>query len=92
MQEDIKMKKALSVAAVVVGALVLLSVSGPSIAALLAAVSPAASVGIIGGADGPTAIMVAGTNSPLFFIVPVIIGILLIAVGIWGIKKLKQSV
>lgn len=86
------MKKALSVAAVVVGALVLLSVFGPSIAALLSAVSPAASVGIIGGADGPTAIMVAGTNSPLFVIVPVIIGILLIAVGIWGIKKLKQSV
>jgi len=44
------------------------------------------SVGIIGGADGPTAILVAGPTWPIW-VVPCV----LLAVGIWGLWRLSKD-
>lgn len=48
-----------------------------------------ASVGIIGGADGPTAIFVAGKPSWLGIILGIVIGLLVVAMIIHHIKKKK---
>ena len=60
-------------------ALLYLSLSDP--------LSQAASVGIIGGADGPTAIFVTTRVPELYcFVIPA----LLLAVGIWGFVRLRK--
>ena len=85
------MKKILSIISISVGGLVLLGVAIPPIVgAVLKAQTAAGSVGIIGGADGPTAIFLAGTLGAGSVIVEVLIGVLLIAVGIWGLRKLRK--
>ena len=53
-------------------------------------VEEAASIGIIGGADGPTAIMVFGSLGIGALIVEILVGILLIIAGIWGCRKCKK--
>ena len=46
-----------------------------------------ASIGIIGGADGPTAIFVTGSSPAWYhFVIPVV----LIGVGIWGFLRLRK--
>ena len=86
------MKKALSIISIIAGGLVLLGVATPLIIGLvLKAQSAASTVGIIGGADGPTAIMLVGTIGAGSVIVEIVIGVLLIGLGIWGLKKLKNS-
>jgi len=62
----------------------------PIVGAVLKAQMAAGSVGIIGGADGPTAIFLAGTIGVGSVIAEIVIGVLLIAVGIWGLRKLKK--
>ena len=57
---------------------------------LLKAQAEAGTIGIIGGADGPTAIMLVGTIGAGSVVVEVLIGVLLIAVGIRGLKKQKK--
>lgn len=84
------MKKTISVISIIGGGLVLLSVVIPMIAGLILKAQAASSVGIIGGADGPTAIMLVGVIGTGSVIVEVVVGVLLIAVGIWGLKKLKK--
>ena len=85
------MKKVLSIISIISGALVLLSVATPMIVGLvLNAQTASGSVGIIGGADGPTAIFLAGTIGAGGVILEVVIGVLMIAVGIWGLKKYKK--
>lgn len=81
------MKKVLSIIGIITGSLVLLSVVAPIIMGIILKVQVANSVGIIGGADGPTAIMIVGTGS---IIVEIVIGVLLIVAGIWGLKKFKK--
>ncbi len=49
------------------------------------------SVGIIGGADGPTAVLVVGTLSAGSTVLEIVFGIILIAAGIWGIRKCKKQ-
>lgn len=49
---------------------------------------PAASVGIIGGADGPTAIFVTGMAKPDW---QLILWIVLLVVGITGLRKLRGN-
>lgn len=84
------MKKALSIISIIAGGLVLLGVAAPLIIGLvLKAQSAASTVEIIGGADGPTAIMLVGTIGAGSVIVEILIGVLLIAVGIWGLRKCK---
>lgn len=85
------MKKVLSIIGIIVGSLVLLSVVAPMIMGVILKVQVVAnSVGIIGGADGPTAIMLVGTVGVGNIIIEIVIGVLLIAAGIWGMKKFKK--
>lgn len=85
------MKKFLSIISIIAGGLVLLGVAIPPIVgAVLKEQTAASSVGIIGGADGPTAIFLAGTIGVGSVIVEIVIGVLLIAVGIWGLRNLKK--
>ena len=88
------MKKAISIIAIAAGALVLLSVAAPIlIGAILEfqmEAQVAGSVGIIGGADGPTAIMVTGVSRVGSAVIEVIVGALLIVTGIWGLRKSKK--
>lgn len=84
------MKKAISVISVVVGILVLFSVFSPMVINTVAAVPASSSIGIIGGADGPTVITVSGPMSTGGMILAIAIGVLILALGIWGIRKLKK--
>lgn len=84
------MKKVLSIISIIVGGLVLIGVVAPMIMGAILKSQMASSVGIIGGADGPTAIMVAGAIGGSSVIVEIVIGVLLIAGGIWGLKKIKK--
>ena len=49
---------------------------------------PAASVGIIGGADGPTAIFVTGMAKPDW---QLILWIVLLVIGMTGLRKLRGN-
>ena len=85
------MKKTVSILSIIAGGLVLLGVAVPWIMGLIVkAQTAASSVGIIGGADGPTAIMLVGVIGTGSVIVEVVVGFLLIAVGIWGLIKIKK--
>ena len=85
------MKKTLSIISVIAGCLMLLSVAAPWIIGLiLKAQTAASSVTIIGGADGPTAIFLTGTIGAGGVIAEIVIGVLLIAVGICSLKRLKK--
>lgn len=81
------MKKILSIISIIAGGLVLLGVAAPMIMGVVLKAQAASAVGIIGGADGPTAIMLVGTIGAGSVVVEVAIGILLLAVGIWGLRK-----
>ena len=84
------MKKVLSIMGIIVGSLFLLSVIAPIIMGIILNGQVVNSVGIIGGADGPTAIMIVGTVGVGSIIIEIGIGILLIVAGIWGLKKFKK--
>ena len=85
------MKKVLSIIGIIAGSLVLLSVVAPMIMGVILKVQVVAnSVGIIGGADGPTAIMLVGTVGVGNIIIEIVIGVLLIVAGICGLKKFKK--
>ena len=83
------MKKALSIAAIAIGTLVMLSVIATRMIGTLVGVPTVDSVGMIGGADGPTVIMLSGTLGAGSVIIAIAIGFLLIAAGVWGLKKIK---
>lgn len=85
------MKKAISIISIIAGGLVLLSVVAPVIiGAILKAQAAANSIGIIGGADGPTAIVLVGSVGAGSVIIEIVIGVLLIVAGIWGLRKIKK--
>lgn len=84
------MKKVLSIIAIVVGGLVLLSVIAPMVIGAILTSQASGSVGIIGGADGPTAVFVVGTFGAGGVIIESVIGVLLVAVGIWGLVKSRK--
>ncbi len=90
-----KMRKEISVAVIAIGMLILLGSAVPMLIGVIVAVtaelSMPASVGIIGGADGPTAIMISSISGIGGTVVMIVIGILLIAAGIWGLIKAKKS-
>lgn len=87
-------KKIISIAVILVGAFMVISGVAPMIVgAILEARMEAQidnSVGIIGGADGPTAVMVVGTLEMGSVIAKILIGVFLVAVGIWGCRKSKR--
>lgn len=84
------MKKVISIISIVVGGLVLLSVIAPMVIGAVLNSQASDSVGIIGSADGPTAIFVVGTFGAGSVIIESAIGVLLVAVGIWGLIKSKK--
>ena len=88
------MKKVISIIAIVAGVLVLLSVAAPIVVGAILEIQMkaqiAGSVGIIGGADGPTAVMVTGVSSMGSAVTEVIVGVLLIVAGVWGLRKCKK--
>ena len=89
-------KKVLSIIVLILGILIVLSNMAPMIISaimrMLISNSIGSSVGIIGGADGPTTIMVAGIvgASVLRVVGEILVGVLLIVAGILGIKKSKR--
>jgi len=85
------MKKALSIISIIAGSLMLLSVVAPMIIGAILEAKATGAIGIIGGADGPTAIFVAGKLGAGSIIVEVLIGVLLVGIGIWGIRKIKKQ-
>ena len=88
-------KKVLSIIVLILGVLIVLSNIAPMIVGAIMRMqisnSIGSSMGIIGGADGPTAIMVAGIVGATVFrvIAKIVVGVLLIVAGILGIKKYK---
>ena len=84
------MKKVLSILAIIVGSLAILSGAVPMLIGIIVGMSTPSSVGIIGGADGPTTIMIAGSASIWSIIIVLTIGILLLAIGICSLIKLKK--
>ena len=85
------MKKVLSIISIVAGGLIILSVIVPMIIGAILTSQPAGSVGIIGGADGSTAVFVVGTFGAGSVIIESVIGVLLVVVGIWGLHKCKNK-
>ncbi len=87
-------KKIISIVLMIVGAFMVIGSVAPIIVgAILEArmeAQIANSVGIIGGADGPTAVMVVGTLGMGSVIAKILIGVFLVAVGIWGCRKSKR--
>ena len=89
-------KKVLSIIVLILGVLIVLSNITPMIVGAIMRMqisnSIGSSMGIIGGADGPTAIMVAGIVGATVFrvIAKIVVGVLLIVAGILGIKKYKR--
>ena len=84
------MKKVLSIISIIAGGLVLLSVTAPVIMGAILKAQAASTVGIIGGADGPTSIMLVGVIGTGSVIFEIVIGAFLIAVGIWGLRKIMK--
>ena len=85
------MKKALSIISIIAGGLVLLSVVAPIvIGAILKVQTTTNSISILGGADGPTAIMLVRTIGAGNVIIEIVIGVLLIVTGIWGLRQIKK--
>ena len=91
-----KGKKVLSIIVLILGILIVLGNMAPMIIGAVMRMqlsnSMRSSVGIIGGADGPTAILVAGVVGATAFrvIAKIVVGVLLIVAGILGIKKNKR--
>ena len=87
------MKKIISIIAIIAGALVLLSVAAPALIGFILEfqmkAQVAGSVGIIGGADGQTSIMVTGVTRVGSVVTEVVAGVLLVIAGIWGLRKRK---
>lgn len=90
-----KGKKVLSIIVLIIGVLIVLGNAAPMIITAIMSMqisnSVGSSVGIIGGADGPTTIMVAGIVGATVFsvIAKILVGVLLIVAGILGLKKSK---
>ena len=85
------MKKVISIIAIIAGGLVLLSVVAPMIIGVILKAKVSGSVAIIGGADGPTTIFLVGALGVGGIIIEIVLGILLIAAGIWILMKSRKK-
>lgn len=84
-------KKIISIVAIIVGVFMVIGGVAPMIIGAVLETQVASSVGIIGGADGPTAVMVTGVVGTGNIVLEIVIGILLVIAGIWGIRKCKNN-
>lgn len=85
------MKKVLSILAIIFGSLAILSGVVPMLIGIILGMATPSSVGFIGGADGPTAIMIVGSAGIWSVITVLAIGILLLATGIWGLRRKEKQ-
>lgn len=83
-------KKIISIAVIIVGAFMVLSGVAPMIIGAILESRAASSIGIIGGADGPTTLMVAGVIGTGNVVIEILVGVLLVIAGIWGLRKCKK--
>ena len=87
-------KKIISITGIIVGSFIVLSGIAPSIIGAILEVQMesqiASTVGVIGGADGPTAVMVSGVIGTGNVVLEIVLGILLVVAGIWGLRKCKK--
>lgn len=83
-------KKIIAVLAIIIGVLMVISGVAPMIIGAILEAQVSTSVGIIGGADGPTAVFVAGRLGIWSVIVEILVGVLLIIAGIWGYWRCKK--
>ena len=84
------MKKGLSIGAIAAGGLILLSAAATVIGILFGTAAPD-SLGVIGGADGPTTMIIAGEVDTGCAVVAIVIGILLAAAGVRGLRKIRKQ-
>ena len=86
------MKKVISTVGIIVGTFMIVCNVAPMIigAILRMQISNSSSIGIIGGADGPTSIFIAGRIGSGSVIGGLLIGVLLVGAGIWGYKKSRN--
>ena len=87
-------KKIISIAGIIIGTFMVLSGIAPMIiSAILEAQmgsQMANTLGIIGGADGPTTVMVSSVIGTGNVVLEIVIGIVLLVAGIWGLRKCKR--
>lgn len=83
-------KKIISIAVIIVGIFMVLGGIAPMIIGAILRAQVASTVDIIGGADGPTSILVSGVISTGNIVLEIVAGVLLIGAGIWGLRKCKK--
>ena len=83
-------KKIISIAVIIVGIFMVLGGIAPMIVGAILRTQVASTVGIIGGADGPTSILVSGVISTGNIVLEIVAEVLLIGAGIWGLRKCKK--
>ena len=83
-------KKMIAVIAIIIGALMVISGVAPMVIGAIIEAQMSTSVGIIGGTDGPTAVMVTGVTSAGHVLVEILAGFFLIVAGIFGCRRLKK--
>lgn len=84
-----KAVKILLIVVIVLSALSLLSTGIPLLFSFLFSFHQ--SLGIIGGADGPTAIFITGTLSPLLVAVRLLLPALFLLASIWGLRCISRA-
>lgn len=80
-------KKIISIAIIILGAYMVIGGVAPMIIGAILRAQVASTVGIIGGADGPTSILVSGVIGTGNVVFEIVVGVLLILAGIWGLRK-----
>ena len=83
-------KKIISIAVIIVGVFMVIFGVAPMIIGAILKDQVASAVGIIGGADGPTSIMVSRVSGTGNIVLEIVVGVLLIVSGIWGLRKCKK--
>lgn len=84
------MKKVISIIMMIVGVFVAAGAVIPMIVGAIIKTQIPASVGIIGGADGPTAVMVVGELGTWHVVGEILVGILLLVAGIILFRKCRK--
>ena len=80
-------KKIISIAIIILGAYMVIGGVAPMIIGAILRTQVASTVGIIGGADGPTSILVSGVIGTGSVVLEIVVGVLLICAGILGLRK-----
>lgn len=84
-------KKIIAIVAIVIGALMVVSGVAPMIIGAILEAQIASAVGIIGGADGPTAVMVTGVSKTGSVALEIMAGVILIFAGAFMLRKFRKK-